>query len=107
MKNVIRTAALVGTFGLMSGMVFAEHHEDMKDHDLSAAEASVDSANDPDDGQTEPNATLPDDAVVEEENTTDSANDPEDGTTDPEGQLEDDDDVVPNSGVDSANDPED
>ncbi|MDR5875936.1 hypothetical protein LPL18_004700 [Halomonas sp. CUBES01] len=106
MKNVIRTVALVGTFGLMSGMAFADHHEDMKDHDLNEAETSVDSANDPDDGQTEPNATMSDDAVVEEENVTDSANDPEDAMNDPDGQLEEG-EVASDNGVDSANDPED
>lgn len=106
MKNVIRTVALVGTFGLMTGMAFAEHHEDMKDHELNEAEASVDSANDPSDGQSEPDAMMSDDAVVEDENTTESANDPDDGTTEPEGQLEDG-EVAEDNGVDSANDPED
>ncbi|QNI02310.1 hypothetical protein HXW73_04805 [Halomonas sp. SH5A2] len=106
MKNVIRTVALVGTFGLMSGFVFADHHEDMKDHDLNEAEQSVESANDPDDGQSEPDAMISDEAVVEDENISDSANDPDDGTTNSEGQLKDG-EVAEDNGVDSANDPED
>ncbi|MWJ27572.1 hypothetical protein GPM19_05005 [Halomonas sp. ZH2S] len=104
MKHILKAAALVGTFSLLSGMAVAEQPGEDIDPN-----GGVDSANDPTDVPYDPEArgeVNPDEPVLDPEGGVDSANDPDDAMIDPQSKVENG-EVVPDSGVDSANDPDD
>ncbi|MYL23750.1 hypothetical protein GLV89_08085 [Halomonas alkaliantarctica] len=98
MKPILKAVALVGTFGLVSGVAIAEQHEP----------DGVDTAHDPTDVPYDPDerGKVDPGEPVKEGEAEPSANDPDDTMIDPEGKVENG-EVVPESGVDSANDPED
>ncbi|XKH59468.1 hypothetical protein LG290_12380 [Halomonas sediminis] len=100
MKHILKAAALVGTFSLLSGMAVAEQPGEDIDPN-----SGVESANDPDDAMFDPQGKVENGEIVPGSGV-DSANDPDDATFDPQGKVENG-EIVPDSGVDSANDPDD
>ncbi|CAM4046475.1 hypothetical protein VRRI112168_12105 [Vreelandella rituensis] len=100
MKHILKAAALIGTFSLLSGMAVAEQPGEDIDPN-----GGVDSANAPDDAMVDSQGKVENGEIVPGSGV-DSANDPDDTMNDPQGKLENG-EIVPDGGVDSANDPDD
>lgn len=105
MKNGLKTVAVAGAFSLLSGMAFADHHNE----NAVNPENGTDSANDPSDVQPETRQEGqidPGKPVIDKQENTMSANDPSEEMG-PDGKLPERDGLDDDHGVDSDNVPQD
>lgn len=105
MKQSLKTVAVAGAFSLLSGMAFADQHNE----DAVNPEYGTGSSNDPGDVQpeTQQHGTVdPGEPVISKQENTMSANDPSEEMG-PDGMLPENDDLDDDHGVDSDNVPYD